>query len=54
MSPIFDDSKNLIATLSLPWVFSDIPENWISEKVFSSDFKQELYEDSNSLKNYLL
>jgi hypothetical protein len=54
MSPIFDDSKNLIATLSLSWVFSDIPENWVSEKVFSSDFKQELYEDSNSLKNYLL
>lgn len=54
MSPIYDDSKNLIATLSLSWVFSDIPEEWTVGENFSSEFKESLYDDSNSLKNYLI
>jgi len=54
MCPIYDDSKNLIATLSLSWVFSDIPLEWVSNGNFSSEFKESLYDDSNSLKNYLL
>jgi len=54
MSPIYDDSKNLIATLSLSWVFSDIPEEWIIDDNFSSEFKESFYEDSNSLRNYLV
>jgi hypothetical protein len=54
MVPIYDDNKNLIATISLSWVFSDIPTNWVGENNFSSEFKQEFYEDANSLKNYIL
>jgi hypothetical protein len=54
MCPIYDDSNHLIATLSLSWVFSDIPQEWVVDEQFTSEFKQELYEDSNSLKNYLL
>lgn len=54
MSPIYDDSKNLIATLSLSWVFSDIPDEWTAGEYFTSEFKESLYDDSNSLKNYLI
>jgi hypothetical protein len=54
MVPIYDDSKNLVATISLSWVFSDIPINWVAQGKFSSEFKSGFYEDANSLKNYLI
>jgi hypothetical protein len=54
MVPIYDDSKNLVATISLSWVFSDIPINWVTKGKFSSEFKSGFYEDANSLKNYLI
>jgi hypothetical protein len=54
MVPIYDDSEQLIATLSLSWVFSDIPSHWVENEKFSTDFKTSLYDDANSLKSLLL
>jgi hypothetical protein len=54
MVPIYDNSEQLIATLSLSWVFSDIPTDWIENDKFSTDFKTSLYDDANSLKSLLL
>jgi len=54
MVPIYDNSEQLIATLSLSWVFSDIPNEWIENEKFSSTFKTSLFDDANSLKNFLL
>ena len=52
--PIYDESKNLIATLALSWVFSEIPTSIIKDNNFTDEFKEELYEDANSLRNYLV
>jgi hypothetical protein len=52
--PIYDDAKNLIATLALSWVFSPIPSTIIKNDNFSDEFKEELYNDANSLRNYLV
>jgi hypothetical protein len=52
--PIYDESKNLIATLALSWVFSEIPTSIIKDNNFSDEFKEELYNDANSLRNYLV
>lgn len=54
MVPIYDNAEQLIATLSLSWVFSDIPTDWIENDKFSTDFKTSLYDDANSLKSLLL
>jgi hypothetical protein len=54
MVPIYDHSEQLIATLSLSWVFSDIPNQWIENDKFCTDFKTSLYDDANSLKSLLL
>lgn len=54
MVPIYDNQKNLVSTISLSWVFSDIPNEWVTDGQFSNDFKQMLYDDANSLRNYLI
>lgn len=54
MVPIYDNSKNMVATMSLSWVFSDIPNKWIENGDFTSEFQTNFYDDANSLKNYLL
>jgi len=54
MVPIYDDLNQLIATLSLNWVFSEIPTHWVENNHFSSEFKTSLYDDANSLKSLLL
>ena len=52
--PIYDNSQQLIATLSLSWVFSEIPTDWIEDDKFSIDFKTSLFTDANSLKTLLV
>jgi hypothetical protein len=54
MVPIYDNSEQLIATLSLSWVFSDIPTDWLESNEFSIEFKTSFFDDANSLKNLLL
>lgn len=52
--PIYDNSQQLIATLSLSWVFSEIPTDWIEDDKFSIYFKTSLFTDANSLKTLLV
>jgi hypothetical protein len=51
--PIFDDKQHLIAILSLDWVFSDIPEKYISENKFNKFITEDLLKEVKSLKNYI-
>jgi len=52
--PIFDRDKNLVAVLSLEWVFSEIPSEYLKKDGdFTQDFKDELSKDSDTLDIYL-
>lgn len=52
--PIFDRDKNLVAILSLDWVFSSIPPEYLKKDGdFTQDFKDELSKDSDTLDIYL-
>lgn len=51
--PVYDDKQHLIAILSLDWVFSDVPEEYLSENQFNKLIKEDLTKEANSLKNYI-
>lgn len=52
--PIFDRDQNLVAILSLDWVFSEIPEIYLrKDREFTQDFKDQLSKDSDTLDIYL-
>jgi hypothetical protein len=51
--PVYDDKQHLIAILSLDWVFSDVPEEYLSEKQFNKLIREDLTKEANSLKNYI-
>ena len=51
---IYDDEKRLVGILGLSWVFSDIPEELIEDGNFIDTFKSSLYNDANSLRNYII
>jgi len=52
--PIFDRDKNLVAVLSLEWVFSEIPSEYLKKDGdFTQDFKDEVSKDSDTLDIYL-
>jgi hypothetical protein len=51
--PIFDDKQHLIAILSLDWVFSDVPQEYISENKFNKFITEDLLKEVKSLKNYI-
>lgn len=52
--PIFDRDKNLVAILSLDWVFSEIPSEYLRKDMeFTQDFRDELSKDSDTLDIYL-
>lgn len=52
--PIFDRDKNLVAILSLDWVFSEIPSEFLRKDMeFTQDFRDELSKDSDTLDIYL-
>jgi hypothetical protein len=51
--PIYDNDKQLIAILSMDWVFSEIPKEIIEDSDFKQDFKDELLRESNTLYKYL-
>jgi hypothetical protein len=38
----------------MSWVFSDFPTSIVNDGNFTEEFKNQLYEDANSLKPYLL
>lgn len=52
--PIFDRDRNLVAILSLDWVFSEIPSEYLRKDMeFTQDFRDELSKDSDTLDIYL-
>jgi hypothetical protein len=52
--PIFDRDKNLVSILSLDWVFSEIPSEFLRKDMeFTQDFRDELSKDSDTLDIYL-
>jgi len=51
--PIYDIQDHLISILVLDWVFSEIPEDFIKEGEFTSEFKDELTADSESVGNLI-
>ena len=52
--PIYNSNKHLIGVLCMSWVFSDFPTSIVNDGNFTEEFKNQLYEDANSLKPYLL
>lgn len=52
--PIYDKLGNLVAILSLDWVFSLIPTEYLKKDGdFTQDFKEEISKDADTLDNYL-
>ena len=51
--PVYDDKQHLIAILSLDWVFSDVPEEYLLEEDFNQLIKEDLQKEASSLKNYI-
>ena len=51
--PVYDDKQHLIAILSLDWVFSDVPEEYLLEEEFNQLIKEDLQKEASSLKNYI-
>jgi hypothetical protein len=51
--PIFDDKQHLIGILSLDWVFSEIPKEFILEDKFNQHIVEDLLKEVKSLKNYI-
>lgn len=51
--PIYDDKEHLIGILSLDWVFSDIPEEFLSGEEFNEHLREDLIKEAKSLANYI-
>ena len=51
--PIYDIDDHLISVLVLDWVFSEIPADFIKDGDFTSEFKDELTADSESVGNLI-
>jgi thioredoxin-related protein len=51
--PIYDIQDHLIAILVLDWVFSEISTDFIKDGKFTSEFKDELTADSESVGNLI-
>lgn len=51
--PIYDDKEHLIGILSLDWVFSDIPEEFLSGEEFNDNLREDLIKEAKSLANYI-
>ena len=53
-TPIYDKEKHLVAILSLDWVFSEIPSQYLKKDGnFTQDFIEEFIKDADTLDKYL-
>jgi len=52
-APIYDDKEHLVGILSMDWVFSEIPEEFITEEDFNTHMIDELSKEAKSLANYI-
>jgi hypothetical protein len=51
--PIFDKENHLTGIMALDWVFSEIPDEYLTNGEFSEDFKKQYITESGSLTQYL-
>jgi hypothetical protein len=51
--PIFDKENNLTGIMALDWVFSEIPDEYLTDGEFSEQFKKQYTAESSSLTQYL-
>jgi hypothetical protein len=51
--PIYDNSDQLISIMVLDWVFSEIPDAFIKDGDFTTQFKDEMIADSESVGNLI-
>ena len=51
--PIYDIQDHLISILVLDWVFTEIPSDFIKDEKFTSEFKDELITDGESIGNLI-
>ena len=51
--PIFDKQNHLIGIMALDWVFSEIPDEYLTDGEFSEQFKKQYTAESGSLTQYL-
>jgi hypothetical protein len=52
--PIYDNSDQLISIMVLDWVFSEIPNAFIKDEDFTTQFKEEMTADSESIGNLII
>lgn len=52
-APIYDDKEHLVGILSMDWVFSEIPEEFITEEEFNTHMIEEMSKEAKSLANYI-
>ena len=53
-TPIYDKEKHLVAILSLDWVFSEVPSQYLKKDGnFTQDFIEEFIKDADTLDKYL-
>jgi hypothetical protein len=51
--PIFDKENHLTGIMALDWVFSEIPDMYLTDGEFSESFKKQFIIESGSLTQYL-
>jgi hypothetical protein len=51
--PIFDKENHLTGIMALDWVFSEIPDEYLTDGQFSEQFKKQYTAESGSLTQYL-
>lgn len=52
--PIYDNSDQLISIMVMDWVFSEIPGAFIKDGDFTTQFKEEMTADSESIGNLIM
>jgi putative methionine-R-sulfoxide reductase with GAF domain len=52
--PIFDKTSHLIGVLVLDWVFSEIPQEFLNGVEFTSDFRETIDRQANSIMNQII
>jgi hypothetical protein len=52
--PIYDNSDQLISIMVMDWVFSEIPSGFIKDEKFTTEFREEMIADSESIGNLII
>lgn len=47
--PLYDDRKHLVGLFCVDWVFTEVPENFLTNGEFTEEFKEDFFNHANSL-----